>query len=64
MGTECITPPGDQHAPFAVLFWHKNGSSTDRGHGAVAPGLWALRNGPVTRRPKLSTEVTTTWPEW
>lgn len=45
-----ITPPDDAGAHFGVLFWHKDGFSTACGHGTIALGYWALRNGLVKPR--------------
>lgn len=42
-----LTPADDDGADFGVLFWHKDGFSTACGHGTMALGAWAVRNGLV-----------------
>lgn len=52
-----VVPPDDEGAHFGVLFWHKDGYSTACGHGTIALGAWAVRNGLVDARPDGETDV-------
>lgn len=51
-----ITPPNDADAHFGVLFWHKDGFSTARGHGTMALGYWAITHG-LVKAPEKDGEV-------
>ena len=52
-----ITPPDNDGADFGVLFWHKDGFSTARGHGTIALGVWAIESGKVAIDPSGVTDV-------
>ncbi|GAA2784528.1 proline racemase family protein [Nonomuraea dietziae] len=42
-----LVPPDDESADLGVLFWHKDGYSTACGHGTIALGVHAVREGLV-----------------
>ncbi|MFB4271992.1 proline racemase family protein [Nonomuraea sp. GTA35] len=42
-----LVPPDDQGARLGALFWHKDGFSTACGHGTIALGVHAVREGLV-----------------
>ncbi|WP_157548900.1 proline racemase family protein [Nonomuraea candida] len=42
-----LVPPNDPGARFGALFWHKDGFSTACGHGTIALGVHAVREGLV-----------------
>ena len=52
-----VTPPDDEGAHLGVLFWHKDGFSTACGHGTIALGAWAVREGIVPTDPSGVTDV-------
>src|SRR3954454_5408427 len=52
-----VVPPDDEGAHLGVLFWHKDGFSTACGHGTIALGAWAVRNGHVESDPDGETDV-------
>jgi proline racemase/trans-L-3-hydroxyproline dehydratase len=52
-----LVPPDDPGAHLGVLFWHKDGYSTACGHGTIALGVHAVREGLVTADPDGETDV-------
>ncbi|MFI6315945.1 proline racemase family protein [Nonomuraea sp. NPDC050556] len=52
-----LVPPDDPGAHFGVLFWHKDGYSTACGHGTIALGVHAVREGLVPAAPSGVTDV-------
>jgi proline racemase/trans-L-3-hydroxyproline dehydratase len=50
-------PPGRPGAHFGALFWHKDGFSTACGHGTIALGVHAVREGLVEADPDGDTDV-------
>jgi proline racemase len=53
-----LVPPDDDGADVGVLFWHKDGYSTARGHGTIALGAWAIESGRIDADANGVTEVT------
>ncbi|MFI6711775.1 proline racemase family protein [Nonomuraea sp. NPDC050478] len=52
-----LVPPDDPGAHLGVLFWHKDGYSTACGHGTIALGVHAVREGLVEAAPDGETDV-------
>ncbi|SEL99136.1 proline racemase family protein [Nonomuraea pusilla] len=52
-----LVPPDDPGAHLGVLFWHKDGYSTACGHGTIALGVHAVREGLVRADPDGETDV-------
>ncbi|MGW0480133.1 proline racemase family protein [Nonomuraea sp. NPDC003214] len=52
-----LVPPDDPGAHLGVLFWHKDGYSTACGHGTIALGVHAVREGLVESDPDGETDV-------
>ncbi|GAA2373234.1 proline racemase family protein [Nonomuraea africana] len=52
-----LVPPDDPGAHLGVLFWHKDGYSTACGHGTIALGVHAVREGLVEADPDGVTDV-------
>ncbi|GAA2269964.1 proline racemase family protein [Nonomuraea roseoviolacea subsp. roseoviolacea] len=52
-----LVPPDDPGAHLGVLFWHKDGFSTACGHGTIALGVHAVREGLVAAAPDGETDV-------
>ncbi|MFI7453385.1 proline racemase family protein [Nonomuraea sp. NPDC049714] len=52
-----LVPPDDPGAHLGVLFWHKDGYSTACGHGTIALGVHAVREGLVKADPDGETDV-------
>jgi proline racemase/trans-L-3-hydroxyproline dehydratase len=52
-----LVPPDDPGAHLGVLFWHKDGYSTACGHGTIALGVHAVREGLVAADPDGETDV-------
>ncbi|MGN9840501.1 proline racemase family protein [Nonomuraea sp. H19] len=52
-----LVPPNDPGARLGVLFWHKDGFSTACGHGTIALGVHAVREGLVQADPDGETDV-------
>ncbi|GAA2862524.1 proline racemase family protein [Nonomuraea rubra] len=52
-----LVPPDDPGARFGALFWHKDGFSTACGHGTIALGVHAVREGLVEAAPDGVTDV-------
>ncbi|MEV1242082.1 proline racemase family protein [Nonomuraea sp. NPDC050022] len=52
-----LVPPDDPGAHFGALFWHKDGYSTACGHGTIALGVHAVREGLVEADPGGETDV-------
>ncbi|MEU4702727.1 proline racemase family protein [Nonomuraea dietziae] len=52
-----LVPPDDEGADLGVLFWHKDGYSTACGHGTIALGVHAVREGLVEADPDGVTDV-------
>ncbi len=52
-----VVPPDDAGAHLGVLFWHKDGFSTARGHGTIALGVWAVDTGRVAAPETGSVDV-------
>ncbi|MEO3804818.1 proline racemase family protein [Nonomuraea sp. B1E8] len=52
-----LVPPDDPGARFGALFWHKDGFSTACGHGTIALGVHAVREGLADAAPDGETDV-------
>ncbi|WP_245899205.1 proline racemase family protein [Nonomuraea indica] len=52
-----LVPPDDPGAHAGALFWHKDGFSTACGHGTIALGVHAVREGLVEAPPDGDTDV-------
>ncbi|MGW4796010.1 proline racemase family protein [Nonomuraea sp. NPDC004297] len=52
-----LVPPDGPGARFGALFWHKDGFSTACGHGTIALGVHAVREGLVEAVPDGVTDV-------
>ncbi|MGI5272170.1 proline racemase family protein [Nonomuraea sp. CA-218870] len=52
-----LVPPDDPGAHLGALFWHKDGYSTACGHGTIALGVHAVREGLVEADPDGETDV-------
>ncbi|WP_049564171.1 proline racemase family protein [Nonomuraea sp. SBT364] len=52
-----LVPPDDPGAHLGALFWHKDGYSTACGHGTIALGVHAVREGLVESDPDGETDV-------
>src|SRR5690606_4778208 len=52
-----LVPPDDPGAHLGALFWHKDGYSTACGHGTIALGVHAVREGLVQAAPDGETDV-------
>ncbi|MFI6792727.1 proline racemase family protein [Nonomuraea sp. NPDC050383] len=52
-----LVPPDDPGAHLGALFWHKDGFSTACGHGTIALGVHAVREGLVPAAPDGETDV-------